>query len=55
MVYPTQVKSEVLQKFDRYRHVVENPHNTKVKSLRSDDGEYTSKEFDEYGTWSSMA
>ena len=49
VVYPMKAKSEVLQKFDEYRRMVENLHNTKVKTLRSDNGaEYTSKEFDEY-------
>ncbi|KAL1479885.1 hypothetical protein MTO96_051506 [Rhipicephalus appendiculatus] len=49
MVYPMKTKNEVLQNFDKYRRMVENIHNTKVKTLRSDNGgEYTSKEFSMY-------
>lgn len=49
VVYPMKTKNEVLDRFNQYRRMVENLHNTKVKTLRSDNGgEYTSKEFDEY-------
>ncbi|KAL1483376.1 hypothetical protein MTO96_033244 [Rhipicephalus appendiculatus] len=49
VVYPMKTKNEVLQNFDKYRRMVENIHNTKVKTLRSDDGgEYKSKEFNMY-------
>lgn len=49
VVYPMKAKNEVLQNFDKYRRMVENIHNTKVKTLRSDNGgEYTSKEFNMY-------
>lgn len=49
MVYPMKAKIEVLQKFDEYRCMVENFHNTTVKVLHSDNGgEYTSREFNEY-------
>lgn len=47
VVYLMKAKSEVLQKFDQYRRMAENLHNTKVKTLRGDNGgEYTSKEFE---------
>ncbi|KAH6930029.1 hypothetical protein HPB50_008100 [Hyalomma asiaticum] len=49
VVYPMKAKNEVLQNFDKYRRLVENIHNTKVKTLRSDNGgEYVSKEFKMY-------
>ncbi|KAK8766137.1 hypothetical protein V5799_007082 [Amblyomma americanum] len=48
-VYSMKAKSEVLQKFDKYRRIAENLHNTKVKTLRSDNGgECKSKELNEY-------
>ncbi|XP_072145590.1 uncharacterized protein [Dermacentor andersoni] len=49
VVYPMKAKSEVLLKFDKYRHMAENLHKTKVKTYRTDNGgEYTSKEFNQY-------
>lgn len=49
VVYPMKTKAEVLEKFDRYRRMVENQHGTTVQVLRSDNGgEYVGKEFQQY-------
>ena len=42
-------KSEVLQRFQEFKALVENQIRRKIRALRSDnEREYTSKEFNEY-------
>lgn len=50
-LYTMKTKSEVLEKFDEYRRMVETLHNKKIKILRSDNGgEFRSVNFDKYLT-----
>lgn len=45
-VYFLKAKSEVLQTFNRFKNLVENQSNNKIKKLRTDRGsEYLSTEF----------
>lgn len=48
-VFTIKSKSECLDKFKEYKSYVENRLNTKIKTLRTDNGtEYTSKNFTDY-------
>lgn len=49
VIFPMKLKSEALDKFKEYKHQVENFHDKRIKTLRSDNGrEYRNTEFDEY-------
>ena len=46
-IYFLKNKDEVFGKFKEFKALIENHTNTKIKTLRSDNGgEYTSKDFD---------
>ena len=49
MVYFLKQKSEVFSEFKKWRAIVENETNLKIKCFRSDNGgEYSSREFVDY-------
>ena len=48
-MYFLKLKSEVFNEFNKWRAIVENETNLKIKCFRSDNGgEYCSKEFVDY-------